>query len=117
MTFCDDVQFGDDGRGAIDFLRWQQTSRAAAELAPGQRTPGQRSNVIGQTLVECSIFQTGSIGEAQLNLIDNKRHSASALERGELRWPKIADSEFTDLSLLLQFVERAGNFFGIHEVI
>src|SRR5438132_9840262 len=43
----DDVQFGDDRRGPVNFLRWQQMSRAAAQLAAGQRTPRERGDLIG----------------------------------------------------------------------
>src|SRR6267143_4447489 len=45
----DQVQFRHDRRWPIDFLRWQQAARAAAQLAASQRTPGEWRDVIGQT--------------------------------------------------------------------
>src|SRR5688500_13015109 len=85
------------------------TAWQAKEFAFIQRTPGERSAVLREALIQRAVLERQPRGEADLHLVRHERKIAGFLQGGHLRWAEVAHAEPARFARGAKFRKRAGD--------
>ena len=111
------VESRHDASRLIALLRRQKFRGAIGEKSCAERTPGERCHLLRHALMDRPVLECAELQEADFDLVDSERCRAGGLQKCDLRWAEIADTEVTHLAGARELRESFCDFMRIHQPI